>query len=292
MTPASAVRVTRGAFWSWQGPGWQDPGMNEAAGSVPWAWEQQRVWSLTANRLKAGIDRARALGLGLGLVAAVTAVAAAQIAGPAPWAGRALGAVAAIAAGLATMAQRGAGTEQIRAWTRTRSASEALKTEVYAYLAGGSAYTGPDREQKLDNRARDLVAAVGDLQRHALGVTPDGKPIPTVSGLYDYLTARVDGQVNDYYRPKSVLYEARVRRLRRLGTALGVLTVVLASVAASFDLPGVTAWVPVATTATTAVAAHISAARYDHLIIGYLRTAQRLEHLRATPSGTPPPPQL
>lgn len=249
-------------------------------------WEQQRVWSLTANHLKTGIDRARAVALGLGLVAAVTAVAASRLAGPVPWAGRALGAVTAISAGLATMAQRRAGTEQIRAWTRARSASEALKSEVFAYLAGGSAYTSPDRDQHLGSKARDLVAAVGDLQRHALGVTPDGKPIPTVSGLDDYLTTRVDGQVNDFYRPKAVLYEARVRRLRQLGTALGVLTVILAAVAASFDLPGVAAWVPVATTAAASVAAHIGAARYDHLIIEYLRTAQRLEHLRATPSGT------
>lgn len=260
--------------------------MNEAAGSVPWAWEQQRVWSLTANHLKARIDRARALTLSLGLVAAATAVAAAQIVGPAPWAARALGAVAAIAAGLATMAQRRAGTEQIRTWTRVRSASEALKTEVFSYLAGGSAYTGPDRDQKLASRARDLVAAVGDLQRHALGVIPDGKPIPTVRGLDDYLTIRVDGQVNDYYRPKAFLYEARVRRLRRLGTALGVLTVIAAAVAASFDLPAMAAWVPVATTAGASVGAHISATRYDHLIIEYLRTAQRLAYLRDTPPAT------
>lgn len=57
VTPASAVRTTLGALSFWTGPGWQDPGMNEAAGSVPWAWEQQRVWSLTANHLKARIDR-------------------------------------------------------------------------------------------------------------------------------------------------------------------------------------------------------------------------------------------
>jgi SMODS and SLOG-associating 2TM effector domain 1 len=30
----------------------------------------------------------------------------------------------------------------------------------------------------------------------------------------------------------------------------------------------------------TAVTAHITAARYDHLVIEYLRTAQRLQHLR------------
>ena len=49
--------------------------------------------------------------------------------------------------------------------------------------------------------------------------------------------------------------------------------------------------VPVVTTVATAVAAYIAAARYDHLVIGYLRTAQRLEHLRqeqlAGPAGAP-----
>ena len=55
---------------------------------------------------------------------------------------------------------------------------------------------------------------------------------------------------------------------------------VLAAGAAAFKVEGLTAWVPVVTTIGTSLTAHIAAARYDHLVIEYLRTAQRLEHLR------------
>ena len=101
--------------------------------ALSWALAQQRVWSQTASALKSRIDRARALALAI--AAATLAVAAVQVAGLSSWAGRTLAAAAAISAGLGPMSQRRAGTGQIQAWTRARTASEGLKTEVYAYLA-------------------------------------------------------------------------------------------------------------------------------------------------------------
>jgi hypothetical protein len=67
-----------------------------------------------------------------------------------------------------------------------------------------------------------------------------------------------------------------VRRLRTVGGLLGVTAVVLAALAAAFQIGGLAVWVPVVTT----IATYIAAARYDHLVIEYLRTAQRLQHLR------------
>jgi hypothetical protein len=62
---------------------------------------------------------------------------------------------------------------------------------------------------------------------------------------------------------------------------------VLAALAAAFQIGGLAAWVPVVTTIATSV----TAARYDHLVIEYLRTAQRLQHLRqdhlANPASNP-----
>ncbi|MCU1575279.1 MAG: hypothetical protein JWO93_3361, partial [Micrococcaceae bacterium] len=89
---------------------------------LAWAWEQQRIWSLTANRRKHRLDRARAAALALALATAVLAVAAVQITSPPLWIGPALGAAAAVAAGLATVLQHRVNTEQISIWTRTRSA--------------------------------------------------------------------------------------------------------------------------------------------------------------------------
>jgi hypothetical protein len=251
------------------------------------AWEQQRLWSLTANRLKDRLDRARAAALVLTLASAVLAVAAVQVTGPPAWIGPALGAAAAVAAGFATVLQRGVSTEQISIWTRARSASEGLKTEIYSYMAGGSAYGNiADRDQRLRERARSLVDQVGDLERYTLGVTADDKPLPRLTGVEDYLTHRIENQIQHYYRPKAAHYERRVRILRTVATALGVATVVLAalagmsSVAPFHGLQALAAWAPVGTTAATAVASHIAAARYDYLIIEYLRTAGQLEHLR------------
>jgi SMODS and SLOG-associating 2TM effector domain 1 len=61
----------------------------------------------------------------------------------------------------------------------------------------------------------------------------------------------------------------RMRSLRH--RLLGVTAVVLAALAA---------WVPVVTTIATSIAAYVAVARYDHLVIEYMRTAQRLQHLR------------
>jgi hypothetical protein len=245
-----------------------------------WAWRQQRIWSQATNQLKRRIDRARLAALLLAITAAAFAVSADQIAGFSISWGRALSACAGISVGLATLLQRRVSTEQIRAWTRARSASEGLKTEIYSYLAGGSAYTGTDRDQRLGVATRRIVAAVGDLERHTVGITPDDKPIPPVHDTDSYVAVRVNDQIDHYYRTKAAQYEIRVRRFRQMGDLLGVTAVVLAALAAAFQIEGLAAWVPVATTIGTAIAAHVAAARYDHLVIEFLRTAQRLEHLR------------
>jgi SMODS and SLOG-associating 2TM effector domain 1/Protein of unknown function (DUF4231) len=243
------------------------------------AWARQRIWSQAATRLKRRIDQARRAALLLGIATAL-AVAADQAGGLSVLAGRVLSAAAAITAGLATLLQRRAGTGQIRDWTRARSASEGLKTEIYRYLAGGTAYTGGSRDARLGAETRSITEAVADLRRHTLAIEPDAKPIPPVRDTASYITERVDDQISNYYTPRARLYESRVRRLRMAGDLLGVTAVVLAALAAGFQVGGLAAWVPVVTTVATSVAAYIAAARYDHLVIEYLRTAQRLEHLR------------
>jgi len=256
-----------------------------------WAWGQQRIWSLTANRLKRGIDRARLTALALGIATAVLAVAAHQAGGLSVLAGQVLSAAAAVTAGAATLVQRRVSTGQIRDWTRARSASEGLKTEIYSFLGGGSAYTGPDPGQRLSENTSGIVEAVGDLQRHTLGVVPDSKPVPLVHDVDSYIALRVNDQVGNYYRKKAALYDKRVRRLRSAGDVLGVTAFVLAAVAAAFKVDSLNAWVPVVTTIGTSVAAYIAAARYDHMVIEFLRTAQRLESLcrerRDKPDGDP-----
>jgi hypothetical protein len=258
---------------------------------LTWAWAQQRIWSLTANRLKRRIDQARLAALALGIATAVLAVAAHQVGGLSVLAGQVLSAVAAVTAGAATLVQRRVSTGQIRDWTRARSASEGLKTEIYSFLGGGAAYTGSDPDRRLGEKTGGIVEAVGGLQRHTLGIVPDTKPIPLVHDVDSYIALRVNDQIDEYYKKKAVLYDKRVRRLRRAGDVLGVTALVLAAVAAAFKVDSLNAWVPVVTTIGTSVAAYIAAARYDHMVIEFLRTAQRLESLcrerRDKPDGDP-----
>lgn len=255
-------------------------GTRQQSSQLTWAWAQQRIWSQAANRLKQRIDQARLAALLLSIATAVLAVAAQQVGGLSKPAGQALSAAAAITAGLATLAQRRVSTAQIKDWTRARSASEGLKTEIYSYLGGGTGYTGPGRDQHLGTRTSGIVEAVSDLQRHALGIEPDGKPLPPVHDTGSYIDSRVNDQIHNYYDKKAAIYDRRARRLRAAGDLLGVTAVVLAAVAAAFGAGALAAWVPVVTTIGTSVAAYIAAARYDHQIIEFLRTSQRLERLR------------
>jgi SMODS and SLOG-associating 2TM effector domain 1/Protein of unknown function (DUF4231) len=251
------------------------------------AWSQQRVWSQTANRLKERIDRARGVGLALGITGAVLAVAADQCGGLSMPAGRALSAGAAVTIGVATLLQRQVSTEQVKNWTRARSASEGLKTEIYSYLAGGGAYTGPDPASRLRAETDSITQAVGDLRRHALGIEPDAKPIPAVTDVDSYIALRVNDQITNFYTKRAATYEGRIRRLRAAGYALGVVAIVLAALDAALLVGGVALWVPVVTTVGTSVGAYLAATRYDHLVIEYLRTAQHLQHLCSEYSAKP-----
>jgi hypothetical protein len=211
-------------------------GTRQQSTQLAWAWAQQRIWSQAASRLKQRIDQARLAALLLGIATAVLAVAAHQIGGLSKPAGQALSATAAITAGLATIIQRRVSSGQIKDWTRTRSASEGLKTEIYSYLGGGTGYAGPYRDQRLGTRTNGIVDAVSDLRRRTLGIEPDGKLLPPVHDTSSYVDLRVNDQIRNYYDKKAGSYERQVRRLRAAGDLLGVTAVVLAAVAAALGI--------------------------------------------------------
>jgi hypothetical protein len=248
-------------------------------GVVVHAWGLQRVWSQVAVGLKARIDRARNVGLVLGVLGAVLGVLAVQVGGGAG-AGRWLAVGAGVAVGLVPLVRGGASQEAVGAWTRARSVSEGLKSEVYAFLAGGSAYVDGERDQTLSARTGEIVTSVDDLVGATAGIRPDGRPLPAVGDVDSYLVERVDGQVEGYYRPKAALYARRLGWLRRVEVTLGAASVVLAVLAGTGGVVAAGAWVAVVSTVAATVAAHAGAARYDHQIVEFERTAARLVQLR------------
>src|SRR4051812_17457421 len=114
-------------------PGVMAVSKEDAASAATVAWSRQSVWSQAANQAKRLIVRARLTVLGLTVVGAVMGTASAQTAGGSPAVARILAGVATVALGLVPLTAKGTSRERIQAWTRTRSVSEALKTDLYLY---------------------------------------------------------------------------------------------------------------------------------------------------------------
>lgn len=255
-------------------------------------WRQQSVWSQTANRMTAAIGRARGASLTLTVVSAVLGTAAGAVSGAQPAMGAGLAVAAAIGVGLLPVLRPRWSGSVVRDWTRARSVSEALKSEVYLYVAGAGDYRGEDRGARLalaTDRVREQAA---DLLRHGAGIEPVDRGLPDVHDYQSYLAVRVGAQVDGYYRPKARHFQARLRQFRRLQVALSVVAVVLGALATRFTSWGLGSWLAVITTITAAVAAHVASARYEYQLIEYLRTADELSRLKRDATRTTSPTAL
>jgi SMODS and SLOG-associating 2TM effector domain 1/Protein of unknown function (DUF4231) len=251
-----------------------------AAGTADWVWRQQSIWSQTANQLKRELTRWQAAVLALTITGAVLATLGTQVATITSLAGKGLLWAAAVAVGLVPVIQPRFGRPAVEAWTRARSASETLKEQVYTYLAAVSPYRGDGRDQRLRDQADATLAAVDDLLPRTAGIEPVPRALPAVRDVDGYVTIRVNDQIHGYYRTQTRQVNDRLRWLRGAEFTLAAAAVVVAATAGSLGVKGATAWVPVVTTASAALAAHVAAARYEFLLVEYARTAAQLERLR------------
>ena len=243
-------------------------------------WRQQSIWSQTANKLKRDLTRWRAAALALTITGAVLATLGTQVATVSSPAGKALVWAAAVAVGLVPVIRPRFGHQAVEAWARTRSASETLKEQVYTYLAGVRPYRATDRDQQLRDQADTTLTAVDDLQPHTADIEPVPRALPAVRDVDGYVTIRVNEQIHGYYRTQTGRLNDRLRWLRGAEFTLAGAAVIAAATAGSLGVKGVAAWVPVITTVSAALAAHVAAARYEFLLVEYARTAAQLERLR------------
>jgi hypothetical protein len=242
-------------------------------------WQQQSVWSRTANRMKAGIGRSRSASLALTVVSAILAASAGLVGQPIASAGLAL--AAAVGVGVLPILRPGWTGAVLRDWTRARSVSEALKSEVYLYLTRAGDYRGEDRNDRLANAADLVTGQAADLLRHCQGVEPASRALPDVYDLRSYFAVRVDDQIDGYYRPKARDLQVRLRRFRAVAIGLSVLAVVLGALAARLPEWGLAPWLAVVTTIAATVSAHVGTSRYEYQLLEYLRTADELSRLRS-----------
>ncbi len=258
--------------------------------------DRQAGWSVTANTLKASVDRARWAVFGFSVLGALLATLASQLGAlaggtggvasdPRTW----LAILGALSLATATFfTQRLLGQEHVTGWVRARAISEALKREAYKFAAAAAPYDQANAEALLDGE-RQKIEADGDDLLESLATNPGQGSVPRAKLTpQDYVQKRVDLQIT-YYKRHAESYRKTATWLRwaEFGLALSAtLITAIASVTGNhifgigFDIAALTA---VLTTVAGAVLAHVEASRFDFLVTTYLATARRLEDRKSGP---------
>lgn len=216
-----------------------------------------------------------------GAVAETVAVQMSNSAGPMQTVAAVLGYVGAVALALVPVIRYSLlGPERIRDWTRARSASEALKKEIFTYLTRTSEYADDNRLQVLRKTIDRILGAVTDLEKYVTDAEVKPSNLPEPLGIEQYIERRTNDQIERFYKPRADQLARRGAWFRRTELVLTLAAAGLGAAAAYGALQGLAAWVPVLTTATGAIIAHAEASRYDGLTTNYRATARRLESLR------------
>lgn len=244
-------------------------------------WDEQSSWSQAANRLKAAISRARTLSLFMGILAALLGTAASQTMDGRRVLGQTFAFTAALAAGAVPLLARQTGPKAIQNWTRLRSMSEAIKNEVYVFLAGAGPYRGAEAEAVLHDRVGRLRSETSDLLPSVIGLSPVARPLPAITDIDSYVDIRLKGQVAHYYRPKALEMGRRLAAVRRAEFVFGCAGALLGAVAGAYGVAQAAAWVAVMAVAAAAVSAHSTASKYAYQQVEFARTADELERLLA-----------
>lgn len=243
-------------------------------------WRAQSLWSLTANRMKRKIERARTAALLAGMASAVFGTLGATIRDQEPEIARVLAAAAAFFILILPILRQHWTGPALRDWTRARSVSEAIKSEVHLWLARAGDYADDHQAAKLLDRTTSVCTDAADLVRFQSAIMPAERALPEVNDPVSYFAVRVTGQIDGYYRPKAQNLQSRLGRFRMAENAIVVAGVVLGVAAAATAEAPVTSWIAVVTTLGSAIAVHVAATRYEYQLIEFLRTAARLDQLR------------
>jgi hypothetical protein len=225
----------------------------------------------------------------LTVVAAALALAGSQLKPVSSLASVILAAVAAAALAGVGLLRSQQDAEQTRRWTRARSVSEAIKADVFTFLAESGDSQQKNRETKLDAEVRRLETDADDLLPYTHGVKAETRPLPAVKDVDTYLAERVrKSQLEKYYEPKSKQLRTRLRWAKAVEITLTLMAAALAALAALSA--NAAAWAAVVTTAVGAATAYAASERYEFLWIEYTRTAEELRRLlerRTTADGDP-----
>jgi hypothetical protein len=264
--------------------------MNQNLGleTVENVWKDQALWSAVANRLKEIIAQARLIALCLGILAACLATLSsvrprANVDNSPPsddftiWDCCSFASAAALVG--AGLYGRRFSPGQIENWNRARSASEAIKQEVFLFLAHAKPYACDDRLSLLSCRVTKIVEKVNDLIVVAATIHPKAKPIPDVSTPLSYIENRIKQQIDHFYFRKALHLGKRLKLRRDVATALAIIATLLCTTSGFLHDKKIDAWVAVVTTMAGAVLAYAAGSRYEQNITNYFCTARKLKSL-------------
>ena len=238
----------------------------------------QARWSLTANTLKAAIERARLIVLSLVALGAILETWGAQV-----HSGRADFALvlgfggAAVLAVAAVIRQWRLGQDRIQGWIMARSASELFKQEIYLFRTGTGPYSSDNVVESLLNRREEILSKLKPFQKYRVEPKSELEK-PGTLDANGYISERINGPKGQiqFFTDRANRY-ARLQRILSGGEFL--LAVIGALSGAALTISGKQAygaWVAVITTISSAFAAHVLAQRYDQVTISYRATADRL----------------
>ena len=265
---------------------------------------QQKIWSSTANALKARYDGARRVCFALSITAALLAAIASQLPDPASdlsigrvreW----LSVLSAVLLSLVGLLTLRFIAGQNTAWVRARSASEALKRIAWTYAAHATPYedssardgqVAHDRqaiESGIDDLLQFQVAPAGDANRSK---TP--QPSETTTRVI-YTKDRVLCQCN-WYATRAAESKSAGATLRWCEFMLAAIAAVLTAVIGVLGKTKIAtlpidfvALTGVITTVSGAVLAYIEASKLDFLVTAYRAASRQLtELLAAAPDDT------
>jgi hypothetical protein len=238
--------------------------------------------------MKRGIERARLAALVVVVLVAVLGTTAAAVSDAAPTLGRLLAAVAAAGSAVLPLLRPLWSGTRLRDWTRARSVSEAMKADVYLWLARTGPFVDDAGVTALGRRVDKLRLDAADLRSACEGIEPAARALPAVHDLASFFAVRVGGQHDDYYVPRVKTIDKRLKWFRVVGVALGAVGAVLGAAAAVVGA-SFASWIAVGATVGTAVAAHVAATRYEFQRIEFARTAEELRQIisGADRSGVP-----
>ncbi len=252
--------------------------METPASAIETVALDQRRWSLTANKLKDAIHRARLLTFGLAVAGAVLETAAAQLFAHHLRGSQVAGYMGAAALACVVVIKAQSLTrEQLQGWILARAASEAFKREMYRYRTSSGPYANAGTqspEATLFLRRDEILSKVSMAQKFVL--EPAIKVV--AGGPLDanaYIAERIDGPIG-WFRGRADESSAAQSKWNILEYILAITGALLGAALTVTHKQAFGSWVAVITTVSGVVTAHVMAERYNQTTISYRSTADRL----------------